>query len=123
MRVSNTVECEFVWVRVPPSAPETHQSTFVRLTRAGRFGYSSSVAPELACIACMVDPATTSMVVPIAQASLIAVPFFFRSRIAGAIKRAAGRDEDPESADGEENGDTPADDRADGPEPPGALRP
>jgi hypothetical protein len=86
-------------------------------------GYSSFMAPELACVACMVDPSTTSMVVPIAQASLIAVPFFFRSTIAGAIKRAVGRDEDLESADGEENGDTPADDRADGPEPPGALRP
>ena len=81
------------------------------------------MGPELACVACMVDPSTTSMVVPIAQASLIAVPFFFRSRIAGAIKRAAGRDEDQESADGEENSDTPADDRTDGPEPPGALRP
>jgi len=81
------------------------------------------MSSELACIACMVDPSTTSMVVPIAQASLIAVPFFFRSRIAGAIKRAAGRDEDPESADGEEDCDTPADDRTDGPEPPGALRP
>ena len=81
------------------------------------------MAPELACIACMVDPSTTSMVVPIAQASLIAVPFFFRSRIAGVIKRAAGREVGPESADDEEDCDTPADDRADGPEPPGALRP
>ena len=47
------------------------------------------MSSELACVACMVDPQTTSMVVPMAQATLIAVPFFFRSRIADAIRRAA----------------------------------
>ena len=82
------------------------------------------MSSELACVACMVDPQTTSMVVPMAQATLIAVPFFFRSRIAGAIRRAAKRDVDSAmQAESEEGCDTPADDRADGPQPPGALRP
>lgn len=91
---------------------------------ASRMGYHSAMASELACVACMVDPQTTSMVVPMAQATLIAVPFFFRSRIAGAIRRATRRGIDPAlPAESEEGCDTPADDRADGPEPPGALRP
>ncbi len=87
-------------------------------------GYHSAMTSELACVACMVDPQTTSMVVPMAQATLIAVPFFFRSRIAGAIRRATRRGVDPAlTAETEEGCDTPADDRADGPQPPGALRP
>ena len=87
-------------------------------------GYHLAMSSELACVACMVDPQTTSMVVPMAQATLIAVPFFFRSRIAGAIRRAVRRDVDPSvPAETEEGCDTPADDRADGPQPPGALRP
>ena len=82
------------------------------------------MAPEIACVMCMVDPQTTSMVVPMAQATVIAVPFFFRSRIAAAVKRAVRRDVDPALADPiGEDCDTPADDRADRPEPPGALRP
>lgn len=86
--------------------------------------YHSAMTSELACVACMVDPQTTSMVVPMAQATLIAVPFFFRGRIAAAIRRAAKRDVDPTvPAESQEGCDTPADDRADGPEPPGALRP
>ena len=82
------------------------------------------MASELACVMCMVDPQTTSMVVPMAQATVIAVPFFFRSRIAAAIKRAVRRDVASALAHPiDEDCDTPADDRADGPEPPGALRP
>jgi hypothetical protein len=77
---------------------------------------------ELACVACVVDPTTTSMVVPMAQATLIAVPFFFRARIAAAIRRVARRDE-PEASAESEGCDTPADDGRDGPEPPGAIRP
>jgi hypothetical protein len=78
----------------------------------------------LACVMCMVDPQTTSMVVPMAQATVIALPIFFRGRIAAAVKRAVrGRAEsEPSSADGE-NGDTRDDDPPDEPEPPGALRP
>jgi hypothetical protein len=82
------------------------------------------MAAELACVMCMVDPQTTSMVVPMAQATVIAVPFFFRSRIAGAVRRALRRGVDSGVADPIDEGcDTRADDRADGPEPPGALRP
>jgi hypothetical protein len=82
------------------------------------------MAAELACVMCMVDPQTTSMVVPMAQATVIAVPFFFRSRIAAAVRRAVRRGADPDAADLiDEDCDTPADDREDGPEPPGALRP
>ena len=77
---------------------------------------------ELACVACVVDPNTTSIVVPMAQATLIAVPFFFRARIASAIRRVAGRADADASAD-DEGCDTPADDGRDGPKPPGAIRP
>ena len=78
----------------------------------------------LACVMCMVDPQTTSMVVPMAQATVIALPIFFRSRIAAAVKRVVRGSDDlePTSAD-DENGDTRGDDRPDEPEPPGALRP
>jgi hypothetical protein len=81
---------------------------------------------DLACVACMVDPTTTSMVVPVAQATLIAVPFFFRSRIAAAVRRVVGRgaggDDPSASLDGQDC-DTPADDGTNRAEPPGALRP
>jgi hypothetical protein len=81
---------------------------------------------DLACVACVVDPVTTSMAVPIAQATLIAVPFFFRSRIAAVARRLlgiGGNAEDPSASLEGQGCDTPADDGTDRAEPPGALRP
>ena len=74
----------------------------------------------LACVMCTIDPQTTSLVVPMAQATLIAVPFFFRDRIAGALRRVRGR---ADEALPDEGCDTPADDGADEPESPGEIRP
>ncbi len=78
---------------------------------------------DLACVACTIDPQTTSMIVPMAQATLIAIPFFLRARIAAAVRRATTRGAATTEVSSDEDCDTPADDRPIGPEPPGALRP
>ena len=77
----------------------------------------------LACVMCAVDPQTTSLLIPMAQASVIAVPFFFRQNIAAAIRRARGLPTAPIDPDSEEDCDTRADDPSDRAEPPGAVRP
>jgi hypothetical protein len=82
------------------------------------------MAYELACVMCMVDPQTTSMLVPMAQATVIAVPILFRSRIADAVRRAIRHGVNPVVSPPRDEGcDTRADDPADRPEPPGTLRP
>jgi hypothetical protein len=82
------------------------------------------MTPPLACLMCALDPATTNMLVPMAQATVIAVPFFFRNNIKSAIRRARGLDvEDLESEFDDEDCDTPPDDDLDGSQPPGAVRP
>ena len=45
----------------------------------------------LACVMCAMDPQTTSLVVPVAQAAVITVPIFFRGQIAAAVRRARKR--------------------------------
>jgi hypothetical protein len=82
------------------------------------------VSNELACVLCMVPPQATVLVVPMAQATIIAVPFFFRNRIVAGVRRALRRSVDPvATAPSDEGCDTRADDRAGPSEPPGALRP
>ena len=82
------------------------------------------MTPPLACMLCAIDPATANMLVPMAQATVIAVPFFFRNNIKSAIRRARGLDvEDLESEFDDEDCDTPPDDHLDGSQPPGAVRP
>ena len=77
----------------------------------------------LACLLCMVPPETTGVVVPMAQATIVAVPFFFRSHIAAGVRRALRRSVDPVvSAQCDEGCNTRADDPAGPSEPPGALR-
>jgi hypothetical protein len=77
---------------------------------------------------CALTPDNTALIVPVAQATLIAVPIFFRGQIVGGVRRALGRptpDDEP-AVDGDDLGDTPPDDKPDRPvrsEPPGALRP
>jgi hypothetical protein len=39
---------------------------------------------------CAVDPQTTSMLVPLAQATIIALPIIFRANIAAAVRRHRG---------------------------------
>jgi hypothetical protein len=82
------------------------------------------MTPPLACLMCALDPATTNMLVPMAQATVIAVPFFFRNNLKAAIRRARGIAEpDVDSELDDEDCDTPPDDHLDGSEPPGAVRP
>jgi hypothetical protein len=94
--------------------------TSVPLTIAPGAGIPSQMTEGLACVLCTIDPQTTSLVVPMAQATVIAVPFFFRDRIASAVRRAR---RGAANAAPDEGCDTPADDGADQSEPPGALRP
>jgi hypothetical protein len=72
---------------------------------------------------CALDPQTTSLLAPLAQATVIAVPFIFRDRIVAGIRRARGIAPDPMASDSGEDCDTPADDPSDRAEPPGAVRP
>jgi hypothetical protein len=119
--VSNTVECKLVWVRVPPSAPQACESP---VDAALPDAYYLPMTNELACVLCMVPPQATVLVVPMAQATIIALPFFFRSRITAGVRRALRRSVGPVvPAPSDEDCDTRADDRAGPSEPPGALRP
>lgn len=57
------------------------------------------MTPLLGCIICQIDPQSLSLAVPAAQATLIAVPFFLRSRIRAAVV-AAFRQRRPEPRTG-----------------------
>ena len=79
------------------------------------------IAP-LACILCMVDPQTTSMLVPLAQATVIAVPVLFRKDIARGVQRLR----DARRADAARGADVPSepeDRAADDVDPPGGVHP
>ena len=79
------------------------------------------IAP-LACILCMVDPQTTSMLVPLAQATVIAVPVLFRKDIARGVQRLRdARRADP--ARGTDVLSEPEGQAADGVDPPGGVHP
>ncbi len=68
---------------------------------------------QLACILCAVDPQATSMLVPMAQASLIAAPIIFRKEL---LRAARWMRRDDDVADGEQSGDA-GDDSVDDPDP------
>jgi hypothetical protein len=84
--------------------------------------------PPVACMMCVVTPDNAALIVPVAQATVIAMPFFFRTRIVAGVRRAIGRpvpDDEPEM-DADDRCDTPPGDdpvRRVRSEPPGALRP
>jgi hypothetical protein len=73
---------------------------------------------------CALNPDNTSLILPVAQAAIITVPFFFRTQIAKGVRRATGRPvaDEPASSSGDDC-DTRPDDDLDGPEPPGTIRP
>jgi hypothetical protein len=82
------------------------------------------MAPPIACIMCALNIDNTSLILPVAQATVIVVPFFLRTRIVAGVRKAVGRAApgEPASSDGADC-DTRPDDDVDGPEPPGAVRP
>jgi hypothetical protein len=45
----------------------------------------------IACIVCTFDPNTTSLLLPVAQATIIAAPILMRERIARALRRISHR--------------------------------
>ena len=72
----------------------------------------------LACILCAIDPQTTSLIVPMAQATVIAVPIFFRGSIVAAIRRARGVADGIDEPESQPDGDRSGDDDPDGQEAP-----
>jgi hypothetical protein len=82
------------------------------------------MALPVACVMCMVNPDNMSLVVPVAQATVITVPFLFRHHIVNAARRRVGRPVADEPQSAEDDGcDTPPGDVAHGPQSPGTLRP
>jgi hypothetical protein len=80
------------------------------------------VIPPIACIACLIDPQTTTMLVPIAQATVLVVPVLFRKNIASAIRGFRGERFNPAEPDPEPV--SHAEDRApDAEQPPGGVHP
>jgi hypothetical protein len=78
--------------------------------------------PPAACLACLVNPQTASMLVPLAQATVIAVPVLLRKDIASAIRRL--RDKPRASATpGSELATEPEDQPSEEGEPPGGIHP
>jgi hypothetical protein len=62
----------------------------------------------LACIMCSIDPQTTSLLLPIAQATIISAPILMRKQLVDGVRRITGRtptagdedvDDDEESSD------------------------
>jgi hypothetical protein len=45
----------------------------------------------IACVMCTIDPATTSLLLPVAQATVIAAPILMRVRLARALRRIRKR--------------------------------
>ena len=45
----------------------------------------------IACMVCNVDPATTSLLLPLAQATLISAPILMRSQLRRGLRAARGR--------------------------------
>jgi hypothetical protein len=49
------------------------------------------MAPPIACVMCMLTVDNTTLIVPVAQATLITVPFLFRHHIVNGVRRRVGR--------------------------------
>jgi hypothetical protein len=77
----------------------------------------------IACILCSIDPQTTSLLVPMAQATVIALPIVFRANIAAAIRRARGFAIDITEPESVPPGDDGGEDGSDDLEPPGGVVP
>ena len=54
----------------------------------------------IACMLCAVDPAATSLLLPLAQATLISAPILLRGRIRRGVKAARGRWQGPVAGPG-----------------------
>jgi hypothetical protein len=67
----------------------------------------------IACGVCGTDPATDTMLVQTGIAAVIAAPWWFRHRIAGAIRRIGGSSNSPDAASCDA---PPTDSRQDDPE-------
>jgi hypothetical protein len=68
------------------------------------------VVGQLACLLCSIDPGATGMLLPVAQAGLLAAPLVFRREIRRTVLRLQGRTpltaEDPTAGQGSDRSDT-----------------
>jgi hypothetical protein len=53
--------------------------------------YSSRMSAPLACVMCMVDAGAATLIGPLAQATVIVVPFVFRREVSAAVRRVRAR--------------------------------
>jgi hypothetical protein len=62
------------------------------------------MAPPVACVMCMLTIDNTTLIVPVAQATVITIPFLFRHHIVDVVRRRRGRirPDETSSADGDE---------------------
>jgi hypothetical protein len=51
---------------------------------------------SLACLLCAIDVQATSLLLPIAQATLISAPILMRKQLAEGVRRLAGQPEEPD---------------------------
>lgn len=56
------------------------------------------MSQPIACILCSIDPNTTSLMLPMAQATVIAAPILLRDHVKRGARAVAGRLRDPRSA-------------------------
>ncbi len=57
------------------------------------------MSSTLACLMCSIDPQTTSLLVPMAQATIITAPFFLRGKIQAGMRALRDRRPDPAEPD------------------------
>jgi hypothetical protein len=60
---------------------------------AGGEVWSCTVMAPIACVVCAVDPNMAGLVVPLAQATLVATPILLRKQLARGIRRVTRRRE------------------------------
>lgn len=59
------------------------------------------MSQPIACILCSIDPNTTSLMLPMAQATVIAAPILLRDHVKRGARAVAGRLRDARFADAE----------------------
>jgi hypothetical protein len=86
--------------------------------------------PPLGCVLCLVDPQMTTMLGPLASATVIVVPVLLRKNITAAIRGLRGGRVGPDEPGAERRPAEPArgpetagDDALDEAEPPGGVHP
>ena len=62
------------------------------------------MSQPIACILCSIDPNTTSLMLPMAQATVIAAPILLRDHVKRGARAVAGRLRDARFADAEPHG-------------------